>query len=334
MRDQLRKNIDNMSEEEVKSLLRLVLLQLELVAEHRDEEMIHMVAEISKQLIESQKPTLHIKDSEHVHIAFGDSSAGCLKHTLKKEGFHQDYVISLSDIFSVGPIFHLDDRKGQVARQEWLSSNLSTGDFYFEEEYLPRFLSSLEEMRSISKDTSVTIWKADNAHEHVGLCFALAMLKDKKNIRIINASEAQKELLNKEYDICGTGELAPEDIAVILEQYKEKECLKEEARADLTKEWNALSTNTALLRIWKDGIVHSVVEDYFDEYIVRCAKEIGADKGFSKAAHVIGEVLGRVKQLVGDVFLEYRLQTLIKQNIFQAKGSLKAMRYYSVKLNR
>ncbi|MEM5687172.1 DUF1835 domain-containing protein [Bacillus cereus] len=36
-------------------------------------------------------------------------------------------------------------------------------------------------------------WKADNAHEHVGLCFVMAQLKDKKNIHVMNTSEQVKK---------------------------------------------------------------------------------------------------------------------------------------------
>ena len=57
--------------------------------------------------------------------------------------------------------------------------------------------------------------KADNAHEHVGLCFVMAQLKDKKNIRVMNTSEASKEILKLEYVIRGTGELPPESLALI-----------------------------------------------------------------------------------------------------------------------
>ncbi len=47
-------------------------------------------------------------------------------------------------------------------------------------------METLEELQSIPNETPITIWKANNAHEHVGLCFVMAQLKEKKNIRVIN----------------------------------------------------------------------------------------------------------------------------------------------------
>ncbi|WP_238599696.1 DUF3658 domain-containing protein, partial [Bacillus cereus] len=72
--------------------------------------------------------------------------------------------------------------------------------------------------------------------------------------------------------------------------------------------------------------------NYFDQFIIKCAKSIGADQEFLKAPRVIGEALGLVEQSVGDTFLEYRLKELIKQEVFAFVGSLDEMRFYSVKL--
>lgn len=80
--------------------------------------------------------------------------------------------------------------------------------------------------------------------------------------------------------------------------------------------------------------MHSVQEDYFDQFIIECAKRVSADKGFIKAPIVIGEALGLVEQLVGDTFLEYRLKQLIKKEVFEFVGSLEEMRFYSVKLRK
>ena len=48
--------------------------------------------------------------------------------------------------------------------------------------------------------------------------------------------------------------------------------------------------------------MRSVQENYFDQFIIECAKSIGADQEFRKAPRVIGEALGLVEQSVGDTF--------------------------------
>lgn len=337
MTDKLSKVIDNMPEDEAKSLLHHILLQFELIENNIDEETIKMLAEIPKQLIESQKPKLNITDSKHVHIAFGDSPAGCLKHMLSQADLRQEHVISFSDAFSIGPIHQLELQSGQAARQQWLSRNLNSYDLYFEEEYLPRFLETMEQLQSIPKDIPITIWKADNAHEHIGLYFTLAQLKEQNNIRVINTSEAHKELFSKDYSIRATGELPPEKLAVIREKYGKGPLLTKNARKELEKEWETFSETTDVLRIWKDNKVLSVQEDYLDSFMIECATKLELEKTedtFYKSARLVGEVLGNGEQYIGDDFIEYRLRTLIQQGVFEMEGTLKSMRYYSVKLNK
>ena len=43
-----------------------------------------------------------------------------------------------------------------------------------------------------------------------------------------------------------------------------------------------LSESIECLRVWKENEVHSVQEDYFDKFIIECAKSVGADESSSK----------------------------------------------------
>ncbi|KFM99672.1 DUF1835 domain-containing protein [Bacillus clarus] len=331
MVDKIEKVVHDMYEDEAKHLLQSILIQLDLLEENYSEDTIKYLMSIPKQLT-SHTPKKNITESTHIHIAFDDSTAGCLKYMLNQEGLSEENVVSFSEFFSIGPIHQLHKNEGSLNRQQWLSTNLTSYDFYFEEEYLPSFMETLEKLHSIPAETPITIWRADNAHEHVGLCFVITQLKDKKNIRVMNTSETSRELLNRDYDIRGTGELAPESLAVIQKSFIELPYLTKENRVSLENEWNNLSNSTEFLRIWKDNDVHSVEEDYFDQSIIDCAKKIGADENFYTAPRVIGEALGHIEQLVGDTFLEYRLKELIKQEVFEMQGSLKEMRFYSVRL--
>ncbi|CAI8939288.1 MULTISPECIES: DUF1835 domain-containing protein [Bacillus] len=338
--EKIKKVVNDMQEDEAKHLLQSILIQLDLLKKDYNEDLITYLTSIPKQLINPTPYKKEITESTHVHITFDESSAGSLKHMLSKERLRQEYVVSFSEFFSIGPINQLDTNEGQQLRQQWLSKNLNLEDLYFEEEYLSQFIQSLEELQSIPNDMPITIWSANNAHEHVGLCFALVYLKDKKNIRIINTSEAHRRLFQKEneiYEIRGTGELTSEKLAVIYEKYEKGAVLTEEERTGFEQEWELLSETTDLLRIWNDNQVQSVHDDYFDTFIIECAKNLEkerAEEQFYKSARLIGEVLGQIEQSVGDVFLEYRLRTLIGQGVFEMKGSLKAMRYYSVRLKK
>ncbi|HDR4440286.1 hypothetical protein BK720_11080 [Bacillus thuringiensis serovar brasilensis] len=334
MIDKIKNVVDDMYEDEAKHLLQSILIQLDVLDGNYNEDMIKNLTSIPKQLTNDTTQEKNISESIHIHIAFDDSTAGCLKYMLKQEGLLEESVVSFSEFFSIGPIHQLHTNEGQLERKEWLVNNLTAYDSYFEDEYLPRFKKTVEVLHSIPNETPITIWKAENAHEHVGLSFVIAQLKDKKNIRVMNTSEASKEILKLEYDIRGTGELAPESLALIQKSFVELSYLTVEKRMQFEHEWDSLSKSTEFLRVWTDNEVHSVQEDYFDQFIIECAKRVSADQEFLKAPIVIGEALGLVEQLVGDTFLEYRLKQLIKKEVFEFVGSLEEMRFYSVKLRK
>ncbi len=106
----------------------------------------------------------------------------------------------------------------------------------------------------------------------------MAQLKGKKNIRIINTSEMSREILNQEYDIRGTGELSPESLATFQNSFAESPFLTKKSRVNLEHEWDSLSNSMEFLRVWKDNEVHSVQEEYFDQFIIECAKKVGVVK--------------------------------------------------------
>ncbi|GAB6430904.1 DUF1835 domain-containing protein [Bacillus luti] len=334
MIDKIKNVVEDMYEDEAKHLLQSLLIQLNLLEENYSEDIIKNLMDIPKQLTSNTSYTRNVKESSHIHITFDDSTAGCLKHMLGQEERLEEMVVAFSEFFSIGPIYKIHMNEGQLARQKWLVNNLTAYDNYFEDEYLRRFMETLEDLHSIPNETPITIWKADNAHEHVGLCFVIAQLKGKKNIRIINTSEASRIILKQDYAIRGTGELSPESLSTVLRNCVDSPYLTIESRVNFENEWDRLSNSTEFLRVWKESNVHSVQEDYFDQFIIECAKSVGADREFLKAPRVIGEALGLVEQLVGDTFLEYRLKQLIKQEVFEFEGSLDEMCFYSVKLRK
>ena len=144
---------------------------------------------------------------------------------LKQEGVLEESVVSFSEFFSIGPIHQLHTNEGQLARKEWLVNNLTAYDSYFEDEYLPRFKKTVEVLHS----PEYTLFAA---HEHVGLSFVIAQLKDKKNIELYT-SEASKEIFQS---VRGTGRR--ESLALICKLPSLYN------RSSFEHEWDSLSKST------------------------------------------------------------------------------------------
>ena len=293
---------------------------------------------MQKKLIDQYIQKTDITKSNHVHIIFGQSAAGTLKYALKKAKIQEEHVLCFSDTFSVGPLFHLDEEAGQVARQQWLHGNLPIEGYNYEE-YLSEMKAALEKLQAIPSHVPITIWIGNNAHEHVGLAFVLYLLKNAThNIYVINTADGFDKLFrepNIDYTVGHTGEIAPEKLLAIRGAYKEISLLTKEERQALENEWETLREEHTVLRIWENNRVISVSEDYIDNFIIQCAKNLESDgftDQFYKSARLVGEVLGHFEQYIGDSFIEYRLKVLIQTEIFHMIGSLRAMRFYSVRL--
>jgi len=272
------------------------------------------------------------KDYGVVHIVFGRSVLGSMKVGLPDN----EKVIGFPELFSTGPILDLHDNMGLASRFEWMENHfLLDGEDVRNEK--SRLRNAFLAVASIPEHVSVVIWTGDNAHEQTGLRLALYLLKDKGNeVYLINATDVYTALLSeadREYFPIHSGELAPEDLRFIYEHNYPNKPLSMEQRKQFEQDWEALAATREVLRIWEDGEIVSVREDFYDDYIIEAARKLRDEyEGFIKSARVVGAVLGDLDQYVGDQYLEYRLGHLIMNGVFEIEGVPKAMRFYSVKL--
>ncbi|AKH76092.1 hypothetical protein BRAT_02800 [Leptospira interrogans serovar Bratislava] len=252
--------------------------------------------------------------------------------------FKERTILFLGE-FSIGPIYRIDTIEGQKIRQEWISKNLSYHPKdYYAKDFFSSFLKFTEEVRSIPKENKIAIWKSKNTESYLGLCFALSILGDRDQIRVIDLSEANRKILQKNYEIRFAGEVSPEDLERIRKASEKNEYLSEEMKMNLIKKWQFFSESKDILRIWKDDRVHSIPEDYYDDFIVAYAKKIGAEKDFYTATKLIGSVLYHSANDLSeshtscDAFFDYRIRILIKRGVFEAQDIFKPDLKYKIKL--
>lgn len=275
-----------------------------------------------------------------IHIVFGESASATLKEgVLKKKGITNETVITVQDIFSVGPIWHLNSKQGIEQRFQWMSRTIKEYEDEYEEEK-HRELEAINQIEHNSNEQPITIWISESASEQTGLRYVLFLLREKTNqIRVINTTKLMDDLFCRpgqiQYAVRHTGEIAPEKFQTFYEEATKINFLNQRERSRFEAEWLKLAESSDNLRIWQDAGVQNVPEDYYDNYIADRAKELHNQqkkKEYIKSARLIGEVLGTLGQHVGDEFLQYRLRELIKQGIFEVEGSMVAMRFYSVRL--
>ncbi|MEK5324957.1 DUF1835 domain-containing protein [Aeribacillus sp. FSL M8-0254] len=338
--EKLKKALSALPEKEVKSLLFHIFLKADLVkvTEYTEANFIQDVLEIKKKIVDRlERPEMDEKRNvQMVHIVFGPSAEGSLRISLKNLGLDEkERIISFWELFSVGPVFHLEEENGVKARFDWLKQNMNEEDDHLQ--YQQKFQQTIRQIASIPDGTPITIWTGENAHEQTGMRFVLYLLRDRPHqIMMINTTKAYHDHFHSphiQFVPLHSGEIAPEKIQILCGQKKQP--LSQLEREQLEQEWLELSNDRGKLRIWRSGKIHSVPEDYFDSFIIHKAEKLHGQQGkkdYMKAARLIGEVIGHLEQYVGDQFIEYRVRKLIEKGIFEMEGSLKAMRYYQVKI--
>ncbi|WP_438350620.1 DUF1835 domain-containing protein [Paenibacillus sp. FA6] len=275
-----------------------------------------------------------------VHIVFSQSNAGSLKVTLSEIGKRQENkVLAFRDLFSIGPIMHLDKEEGQQNRLHWMMERIPDYRLYGVINHDHQIERMIEVLATIPEDKSVTIWCGDNAHDQTGLRFALYLLKERKQpIRVVNVSEAYGRISAHMQE-----KLTPYIQSLIeKELYTEivKGCndvmpLDADRRRCLESEWVEISNQGHMLRLWQDGEIKGKEEDELDGIIlaeVTKLQEEESGDGFVKTGSVVSEVLKNALQLVGDSFIEYRIWTLISDGILIFKGLPGTMHQYSVRI--
>ncbi|MEE3679176.1 DUF1835 domain-containing protein [Bacillus safensis] len=274
-----------------------------------------------------------------IHIIFGAAAAGSLKQAIREMKQKQiDDVIAFDDIYSIGPLLHLHEHEGQANRIEWLRNVMSNEFGYFDDMVNDQH-RMLQQIKEIKAGSRILIWTGSNAHEQIGVRYAVYLLKEKSiELSVINITTAFDQLFNtntRRMILRHSGEIASEKFKILYESKEHIHPVTKEERERLQNEWLSLAKENHTLRIWQKGQVISVPEDEFDAYLVKMAKRLhqsAPEEEYIVTPRLIGEVIGHLDQYIGDDFIEYRLKTLIDQGMFDMRGKRTSMRYYSIKL--
>ncbi|WML58539.1 DUF1835 domain-containing protein [Neobacillus sp. PS2-9] len=337
---EIKEKVKDLPEKEVRTYLQHILFRIGMLddKEYPLEEFSNELRKIYHYIlnpIELIEDRFENGNYKKVHILFGYPY---LRPALNELKLHEEeLILTFYDNFAVGPLANLETVTGQRKRLEWIKSNLEDEEGEADK-YLDDLQRAITQLISIPDHVPIHIWNSENAHEQTGLVFTMYLLRERKNnIFIVNTGQVYRELFKKKstkYNPLFSGEIISEELQTIYQYSQENQKnVTNMERTHFEMEWLTLASSSTTLRIWENGGIKSVSEDYYDEFIIEKAKKlIGKKKGFIKSARLIGEVYAHIFQYIGDSYLEYRVRKLIEKGIFNYEGSLEAMRYYSIKL--
>jgi hypothetical protein len=239
-----------------------------------------------------------------LHVCFGCSAAGTLKHALETVG-RGDKVVGLVDYFSFGPIADVDVE----ARQKWVERELGYTDWDDITDQSAEFLA-----RSLSHQGRITLWVSrDGASDLAGFLWWLSHAADRE-VSIVESSYL---------GILGVAEMLDLlDTAIPLSSERRSSCLAQ---------WQQLQAENAPLRVIEAGKLISAPITYFD------AQLLGhATAHWQKMAMIVALTLSdfadaQVYQ-TGDLVLGARLADLAEEGVLEWRGDLASMRHCELRL--
>lgn len=307
--DFMKQKIDELSENQAKNLL------LDLYTELDDNDEIWFNEHLKHQLE---------WDTSTVHIVFGRTASLSLKQALDER------VIAFPDVLSMGPIKALDTWKGMEARYAWFKENLH--DTYNEFKKMKRkMMQSFRDLKRLTAEQDVIIWTCANSAERLGARIIMASLPEVHTIQLVDTYQGYRDI--EQHDTPGfprtTGEVAPEllsEMAKLPPIY-----LTEQQIHDFKEAGKFWLTSEAKLHLFEAGELKSFDETILDDFILEHVADLQQD-GYVKAAELLGDVYSTMRDYTGDIFLEYRVRSLIEKNKLSYQGDLSDIMLYEIKL--
>jgi hypothetical protein len=267
------------------------------------------------------------------HIVFGESGGSSLKLALNDHQINENIVVVVDDLMW-GPLGNILLETVQEERIKWWEQVLNEEVKSDSIAYLRNTYKRLSDWtNALTGNESFLFWVGDSPTEYTGLMFLLANIPKSNPVSIIMVSPAYYKRYAR-FKPLSAGEIIPEKMFHLIEDAKP---LSSRVREGYVTNWTQLLEDNGSLRIRKNRQVKTVSEEYFDEELLILAKKICQEKMYSKSdgffptARLVGEFIGRQKQQVMDISIEWRIRCLIQSGLLAYQGSLAQMRLYNIK---
>jgi hypothetical protein len=266
-----------------------------------------------------------------IHIVFQHNDIDALRSAFALDPSFAGDVIHIHDELAVGPIAGIYTEEGIATRKQWWRDILAGGDY---DGWVDNGKSGddaatvatiKERLRQDDKEV-LWVWAAQNKHDVSGYYWLISQLKDFQgrvhllylnNLPFIN-EKGQLFYPNNLFEIPPSEFLKARRLArlVTLSEF--------EIDPD---EWQKLCQEDKGVRILEGGKkLTQYPYDYYDEELRRF---ISGD--WMKASKLIGQFLGKAKQITGDAYLLWRIKQLVAAGELDIQGEPKGMRDFEIK---
>jgi hypothetical protein len=253
-----------------------------------------------------------------LHIVFNEPDVELLKQVIALDPSLHGPIELIRDDYAVGPIAGLDTAEGRQIRKEWWITLLVDSPYGTESAGQiddQMTIQSITHYLEQEPDQECWIWMGQNQHDVAGYYWLLPQLRSYQG-RVMILYMNNLPFLNEKGQLFYPTFLSEIRPAEFLKAKKlARPITLSEFEID-PDEWKKLTEENGMVR-WLEGgkkLVNKEINCY-DQEIRRF---VSGD--WQKANRLLQQLLSRMKNRTGDVFLMGRLRSLVAAGVLEGKG--------------
>lgn len=265
-----------------------------------------------------------------IHIVFNEADVNVLTEAISFDETLLGEVVQIKDDYAVGPLNNIYVGEGMQERRQWWQDVLTGGDAAGKADN-----SEVDDSKTIAEivgrlrrneEETVWIWAAQNKHDVSGYYWLLHYLKEFQG-RVFILYLNNLPFINEKGNIFYPNWLSEIPAKEFLKAKKlAREITLSEFEVD-PDEWLRICSENKGVRLLEGG--KKLQQEDYDFYDAELKKYITAD--WQKASKIIHQFLSKAKHTTGDMYLLWRLKTMIAQGMFDVQGKLAQMKDFEVK---
>ena len=265
-----------------------------------------------------------------IHIVFNEADIKVLQQAIELDESLQGEVIQIKDDYAVGPLNNIYVGEGIDQRRQWWREVLAGGDGDGKANTgeVDDYKSAAELAGTMRRDENeiIWIWAAQNKHDVSGYYWLLNYLKEFQG-RVFILYLNNLPFINEKGNI-----FYPDWISEIpaKEFLKAKKLAREITLSEFEvdpDEWTKICNENGGVRLLEGG--KKLKSEDYDFYDAELKKQVTGD--WQKASKIIHHFLSKAKHTTGDMYLLWRLKTMIANEMFDVQGKLANMKDFEVK---
>lgn len=265
-----------------------------------------------------------------IHIVFNEADVAVLKKAIEMDESLAGEVIQIKDDYAVGPLGNIYVGEGIERRKQFWRDVLAGGDLdgKVDENDMDDYKTAAELVGTMrrNEEEKIWIWAAQNKHDVSGYYWLLNYMKEFQG-RVFILYLNNLPFINEKGNIFYPNWLHEIPAKEFLKAKKlAREITLSEFEVD-PDEWMKICNENKGVRLLEGG--KKLIQQDYDFYDSDLKKFVTPD--WQKASKVIHHFLSKAKHTTGDMYLLWRLKTMIAQDMFDVQGKVGNMKDFEIK---